>query len=96
MSVLRSKDNKELIVTCKCGCEDGIHIKIVEDSDEFSYLTYTNGNFYREQYGVFGTLKNKMNKILAIIRNKDHYYSDIILTKEDFAQFKEYVNQFGE
>lgn len=27
MSVMISNDKKELIVNCKCGCEDTIHIK---------------------------------------------------------------------
>ena len=27
MSVLKTNDDKELIVTCDCGCEDGLHIK---------------------------------------------------------------------
>ena len=32
MSVMISDDKKELIVTCKCGCQDTIHIK-VDDKD---------------------------------------------------------------
>ena len=33
MSVMISDDKKELIVTCKCGCQDTIHIK-VDDGDK--------------------------------------------------------------
>ena len=33
MSVMISGDKKELIVTCKCGCQDAIHIK-VDDKDK--------------------------------------------------------------
>ena len=30
---MMSEDKKELIVTCKCGCQDTIHIK-VDDEDK--------------------------------------------------------------
>lgn len=35
----------------------------------------------------------KLKKIWAIICNKDFYYSDIVLTKDDFKEFKEWVNR---
>ena len=38
MSVMISEDKKELIITCKCGCHDTIHIKVDdEDKDAKSY-----------------------------------------------------------
>ncbi len=100
MSIMMSKDKKELIVTCSCGCDDGVHI-IKANSDEYdgsvAYLSYISGNFYKEQENIlFGVFKNKLKKILAIIRNKDFYYSDVRMSKEDFQQFKDYINQFGE
>lgn len=100
MSIMMSKDKKELIVTCSCGCDDGVHI-IKSNSDEYdgsvAYLSYISGNFYKEQENIlFGVFKNKLKKILAIIRNKDFYYSDVRMSKEDFQQFKDYINQFGE
>ena len=36
MSVMISNDKKELIINCKCGCEDTIHIRVddkYKDSD---------------------------------------------------------------
>lgn len=80
----------ELIVSCKCGCDEGIHFKIHDCGDgEYAFLTYTNGNFYTQQRPFF----EKLKKIWAIIRNKDFYYSDIVLTKDDFNEFKEWVNR---
>lgn len=94
MAVMISKDKKDLIVTCECGCEDGVRINISKDDyDDYAYQCFTNGNFYRDQNGMFGTLKNKLKKIWAIIRDKDYYYSDIIMSEKDFEQFKEYINQ---
>lgn len=100
MSVLRSKNNKELLVTCECGCEEGLHIIKVEpdECDEgVVYLSYISGNFYKEQDSTFWRVfKKKLKKIVAIICNKDFYYSDIRMTKEDFQEFKDYINQIGE
>lgn len=53
MSVLRTEDGKELILTCRCGCDDGIHFKIDKDFEDYMYMTYTNGNFYRDQDNGF-------------------------------------------
>lgn len=35
MSVLLSKNNKELIVTCNCGCDEAVHITVENDDDTF-------------------------------------------------------------
>ena len=99
MAVLKTDDNKELIITCECGCDDSIHFCVSEDEETYNYyaiMSYMNGNFYKDQYGMFGVLKEKLKKIWAIIRNKDYYYSDVVMNGEDFKRFKEYINQFGE
>lgn len=90
MAVFKNFKDDELIISCKCGCDEGIHFKIenYEDSD-YAFLSYTNGNFYTQQIPSF----EKLKKIWAIIRNKDFYYSDIVLTKDDFNEFKEWINK---
>ena len=98
MSVLLSKDGKELIITCKCCCMDTVYFK-VDDTDkkdgEYAVMTYLNGNWYRDQEDRFFTgIKKKLKKIWAIIRNKDYYYSDIRMDCEEFEKFKKYINQF--
>lgn len=98
MAVMISDDKKELIVTCKCGCENTIHIRVDDEYKEFdSYAiqTYLNGNWYRDQDDrVFRTIGRKLKKIWAIFRNKDYYYSDVLMSHEDFKRYKEYINQF--
>ena len=37
-----------------------------------------------------------MRKIWSIIHNKDYTYSDILLSKEEFNKFKEYINSYGD
>lgn len=98
MSVIISEDKKELIVTCKCGCHDAIHIKVDDEDKEYdcyAIQTYMNGNWYRDQNDkIFRCIGRKLKKILAIIRNKDYYYSDVLMSRDDFQKYKEYINQF--
>lgn len=100
MPVMMSEDNKELVVTCKCGCGDGIHIKIDDedkDSDYYGFVTYMNNNWYRDQNdSILRCIGRKLKKIWAIIWNKDYYYSDVLMSCNDFQIFKEYINQFGD
>ena len=52
MSVMISEDKKELIVTCKCGCQDTIHIKVDDkdkESDYYAIQTILSGNWCRDQ-----------------------------------------------
>ena len=89
MAVLKALDNFEMIISCKCGCDNGIRIKIEKDEEDYCYLTYISGNWYKEQAGF----AKKLKKIWAIIRNKDFYYSEIILDKKDWEEYKKWVNE---
>lgn len=94
MAVLKNKDGKELYVDCCCGCDEGIRFMIDKDDwDYYFFMSYTNGKFYVEQGNImWGALYKKLRKILAIIRNKDYYYSEIVMTKAEFEEFREYIN----
>lgn len=98
MAVMISEDKKDLIVTCNCGCHDALHIcidDIDKDSGYYALMTYMNGNWYRDQGDkILRMIERKIKKIWAIIRNKDFYYSEITMNKENFCKFKEYINQF--
>lgn len=103
MSVLKSEDDKDLIVTCRCGCDEGLHIRIEKDlpagnidskNDTFCYVTCLNSNWYRDQgKKIRYVVWDKLRKIWAIIRNKDFYYSEILMTRRDFEVFREYINE---
>ncbi len=97
--ILLSKDGKDLIVTCDCGCNDTVHIsvdKIDEDTGKFAYSTYLNGNRQRDRRGALAIIIMKCEKIWRILRNKDHHYSEILMTEQDFATFRDYVNDVWE
>lgn len=90
MAVLKSCDGDEIIISCKCGCDEGIRVKVDHDADDGDvwYQTYVSGNWYREQ----SRLIDKIKKIWAIIRNKDFYYSEIVLDAEEWNMYKEWIN----
>lgn len=92
MATLKSKDDKGMVVECKCGCDEGIRIKIEKEEDYYAVLTYVSGHFYTEQDGFLKRFALKLKKIIAIIRNKDFYYSEVIISEDDFEEFKEFVN----
>ena len=97
MAVLKNKKGTELLVDCHCGCDAGIRFKVDKnDIDYYCFMTYTNGNFYREQGDTtWYVILKKLEKIWAIIRNKDYYYSDLVLNKDEFDEFREYINSIG-
>lgn len=98
MSIMISENKKELIVTCGCGCDNAVHIRINDSSEEddcYAIQTYMNGNWYRDQENsVFKCIGKKLKKIWSIIRNKDFHYSEILISREDFQRYKDYINQF--
>lgn len=98
MAVMISDDKKEMIIICKCGCENAIHVRVDDtnkDYDCYAIQTYINGNWYRDQDDtVLRCIGRKVKKILAIIRNKDFYYSELTMSCDDFQKYKEYINQF--
>jgi hypothetical protein len=94
MAVLKNKDGTELLVDCNCGCDNGMRFKIdKEDFDFYCCAAYTNGKFYTEQAeGMWRVFCKKLKKIWAIIRNKDFYYTEFFMTKDEFDEFREYLN----
>ena len=41
---------------------------------------------------MWRVFRKKLEKIWAIIRNKDFYYSDVLMTKDEFDEFRKYIN----
>jgi hypothetical protein len=90
MAVFKNFKDDELIISCKCGCDEGIHFAICDYKDgDYAFVTHTSGNYYREQC----PFREKLKKIWAIIRNKDYYYSEVCMDKNDFEQFAEWINK---
>lgn len=91
MSVLLSEDKTEILLTCSCGCEDSIHIKLDPfdedpECDDVAIWTYMQN--CRDASQV--SLKEKCKKIWRIIRDKDYWYSDVCLKKTDIEILVKY------
>ncbi len=98
MSVLMSKDRKDLIVTCDCKCGQSFSICIDDDwkdDDCYAFLCFMKNDCNTEHdKNPWRAFKIKARKIWFIIRGKDYCYSDTVMTRADFEEFKKYVNQF--
>ena len=68
MAVLKVSDNSEMIISCKCGCDDGLRIKIEKDEEDYCFMTYLSGNWYKEQAGFIKKLKKYGIRIFIILK----------------------------
>lgn len=88
-----NKDKDTCVLSCGCGCGDSVQLS-VEYDNEFSgsyfYHTLLDSSWNFEQQGWMWRFK----KIWAILRNKDYHYSEICMTKKEFDEYKEWINQF--
>ncbi len=94
MAIMKSKDGNNLVVDCSCGCDEGLRIRVDKfDTETFMIVSYVSGKFYDGQKaGFFKRFANKFKKIWRIITNKEYVYSEICMSKQDFKEFKEYLN----
>ncbi len=98
MSVFMTKDKKELIITCNCRCGQAFSLIIddeMKDDDFYGFLCFMKNDFDTEyDKNPWRAFKIKIKKIWFIIRGKDYCYSDTLMSRDDFEEFKNYVNQF--
>ena len=94
MAIMKSDDGKELVADCSCGCGEGLRIKVNKfDTETYSILSYISSNFYRDQdHSVLSVIGKKLKKIGHVIRGKDYCYSEILMSKQEFEEFKAYIN----
>lgn len=96
MSVMRDKKGDNLMVDCDCGCDEGLRIQVTRFEDKYCILTYTSGTFYKDQNRtIWNVIATKFKKIWRILRNKDYCYSEIIMDKNDFKEFTEYLSEYN-
>ena len=97
MPAFMTEDKRQLILDCKCGCDDAMKF-IVDledaDSDIIMFTTFLTGKWYAKQENFRSRFMDKAKRIWRVLRNKDYCYAEQVLTKEDFRIFKEYINQF--
>lgn len=84
------KDTKALF--CKCGCNNGVVLKYEQEDGE-AFLSLVASKFYMEQNNFIKRFVEKCRRIWAVIRNKEFYYFDIWIEKEELQEFKDFVNK---
>lgn len=92
--IFKSKDGNNIYADCHCGCDSGLRIRVDKEDirDLYVVVSYTSADFYKNQATWFSRLKLKLQKIWAILRNKDFYYSEVCMTKEEYQDFKKIIN----
>lgn len=95
MAVMKSKNGNDLVVDCNCGCGNGIRIRVDKDdvTDEYFLVSYITDNFNSASGDkIRYVILRKIKKIVSIIKNRDYLHSDIGMTKEEFEEFRDYIN----
>lgn len=95
MAVMKSKNGNDLVVDCNCGCGNGIRISVDKDNviDEYFLLSYITDNFNSASGDkIRYVILRKIKKIVSIIKNRDYLHSDVCMTKEEFEEFRDYIN----
>ncbi len=66
MATFKTSDDNQLILTCSCGCDEGLRINIDTSGEElYCYQTYLSATWYKEQK-IFLSKLNKIGKLLSI------------------------------
>ena len=96
MAVLFNTERTEMIISCHCGCNEGYRFRIDKDKigkeESYVFCSILNGNWYSDQNANFWTIwSKKLRKIWAVLANKDFYYSEVMMSKKDFEEFKQWV-----
>lgn len=92
--VYKTKDNNSLIVNCSCRCGDGIEFTISNfDNIAEVWLTQTTYSWNSESMSFWDRLKTKIKRLWLVLCNKEYYYTEISLSKDDFGAFVEYINE---
>lgn len=79
-----NKNDKVIIISCDCGCDEEIHIKkfIDEDMEEY-YLTLNTSKFYANQKGIFRLIGHRIKLAFKMLFGKEYRLTELVLDKDD-------------
>lgn len=85
----------DINILCDCGCDDGFSFKFrfEYDDDDRVYISTLTSGFYAKQHGLFDKLKRRIKAAWFMLRGKEYYLHEIMLTKEQWNGFVEAVNK---
>lgn len=92
--VLTDKDKKNIILQCSAHDFDSIQFT-VEDfgDDEFAMsITTLSPQYYTlQREGLLKNLWNRIKLAFSVLFGKDYRLFDIVLSKQDLEEFKEFI-----
>ena len=93
--IYAAKEQKDFIVTCNCGCNEGLVFQFQKDPDcdDFVYISLIQSQWYANQDRFLDRWKKKLKKIGSILRNNDYTYSEIVMKKEEFHELANTIEQ---
>ena len=94
MAIMLSDDKKDIAVTCRCGCNETIHICIDDefsDSDLYGLITYLRPTTEGPAAAKLGF---RLKKALRILKGKDICCSEIMMSRKDIEALSEYLSRF--
>lgn len=88
------KDN--ISVFCNCGCDDGFRIRFRFEGDddlEYVYMNTITSGFAAHQTSFLRRMTRRIRAAWFMLRGKEFYLHDIVLTKEQWNDFVKAVNE---
>ena len=85
-----TKNEKKFILTCDCGCSNGIEFRgwtqEDDDQDNVIYASFFKGMFYAEQKSPIGQITSTIDHL------RSNCFFDIVVTREDLKDLRCFLN----
>ena len=93
--IYTNKENDELIISCDCGCGTGLlwQAKKFDDEAEQYFLCLTEHSWYAKQTG---RVKPYFKRLWNAIRGKEHYLTELVMTKYEVAEYADFLRHLTE
>lgn len=83
-----SKDNS-VIVTCGCGCDNVMTIRVIDDN---VFISFSKSAFYIYQCNFMTALVSKIKGLVSNIANKAHCVEELVLSEEETKDFLQSID----
>jgi bifunctional N-acetylglucosamine-1-phosphate-uridyltransferase/glucosamine-1-phosphate-acetyltransferase GlmU-like protein len=84
-------------VNCDCGCGNGFLVQFLFDTDDdFIGISTVTSGFYSHQNKFWHRIFRRVRAAWFMLRGKEYYLHDIVLSKENWKRFVETVNKTNE
>lgn len=78
---------------CECGCGNGFLVRInVEDEERYVTISTTSSGFMSKQGGICESIKNRIKSAWFMLRGKEYYLHDVVITKKEWSKFLSAIN----